>query len=129
VIGRNDYEHDLKYAKQTERDASDWRYYASQAEAGVGNVYCHGDGTQSRYPVSQTEYDRSKEIVDTYKTLDGFLAAKVDERVSEIERKKLDGYYEKLEVLTWCGRLDLAHKQLGQWTRYRDLAIAPVTVL
>ncbi len=57
------------------------------------------------------EIARAKDIVAM--GLEGYKDRMRAERNVRIETKKLEGFYEKDVVLTYCGRLDLAQKEAG----------------
>lgn len=101
VVGRPDYDADMKRADcDWSYQGSDFDYFASQGDTKHGG--CN----------SAAEY----------------MAKKRADRVAEVEAKKAAGHYDKFEALTWCGRIDLAHKQLRTgWAYYTDLQILEVT--
>lgn len=54
--------------------------------------------------------ERAKEILD-HGSLANFATAELAKRISDHEERVLDGDFQRLEVITYCGRPDLAQKE------------------
>lgn len=73
-----------------------------------------------------------------YKTLaaqapnrDAYAELQRSIRVQAVEALKKSGFYERFVAMTWCGRPDLAQKELGKYSSagsYVDVQAVPVTI-
>lgn len=110
-------------------DADNWDYYRKQVESGPGGTtYHHGDGRAFTLTTSEKDYERAKVILAEHPAPEGFQKARAAKRTEELS-KRFPGGNADLEVYTWCGRLDLAHKQLSSFGKsgyYSDLRIVEV---
>lgn len=118
VVSRSNKEADLARAiERAEYDAkTNWAFYIREA----------GPNPQFANQHSVEQLARYKRIASL--TQAQYLAEQVEEATARIADQEANGYYTKLNAFAWCGRLDLAQKQVDQAHKYQLLDVKIVEV-
>jgi hypothetical protein len=105
VIGKRSYDMDVRGASigWESTDHSNFKFYT----VGNGQEDRSDDGVKARM----------------LNNVDEYMEYKLADRLRKIEDKRREGYYDQWVCLGWCGRRDLAEKQLNQWPGYSEKRI------
>jgi len=125
VVVRPSYEFDLAQAdRDWEVDGRNWQFYVKMARDGFS-------GAAPQYNWETPEYlEKTKaeyaERAAAFSNVQEAIAAGRAKRVSNVEKAKANGEYDKYGVLGFNGRLDLAQKaasaaQGGRWAEVKIL--------
>ena len=122
VIGRHSYEKDLAGAHDKgsqKADGQNWDYHMALAA-----------GTHEHCKFQHLDDDAHRAewaaFAAAFPTRAGYIETQHAARVARVQDRKAEGYYEVWHTLTWCGRLDLAQKQIGANSKYWvDLQVVP----
>jgi hypothetical protein len=93
----------------------------------VGDVRIFIDGGY-RQPGSITPEEAAGKALATYRRFTITANAELDRILGKINQIKKDGSYGKWEVITWCGRLDLAEKQYKKYGQRKGQTVQLVEV-
>ena len=100
-------------------DSRNFEYYQASANAAVGDFL-----PGSRFPVDADQKARGQRVMDACGgDLERHHELQIAERVAHVD--PCDGF----AAMTWCGRRDLAEKQITAWQNreYLDVHALPVT--
>lgn len=87
-------------------DRQDHAYF--NTEAAASDRARHGD----RGEAYRADYEAARRM-----TADEFVAWRRAARLAGIEKRRAEGRYDKLIAISWCGRPDLAQKELAKQTK------------
>lgn len=114
VIGRRIFERELATAndaKQRQQDGENWDYFmacAAGAHAHASSPYTTDRERAEWATFAEANPDRA-----------GYIQKKHDGRVARVKADLAASAFEVWHCLTWCGRADLAQKQInslqGKW--------------
>lgn len=121
IIVRPSYEAALKGANQPHGWAADnFAYYQREL-----------DPATRRFSHSDANLSEMAEVVAKHGTAAAYVEALRLEAVAQVEARKAEGYYDRFQAVTWCGRLDLAQKALCQYQAkeyYAEARMVPTQV-
>jgi hypothetical protein len=92
-------------------DADSFEYYSTVARATVGDPKYPGDAYLDKHRIEQRDIDDAKRELGGATTAAEFHQLRAAARLAKIEADKAKGRFDEWGVQTWCGRLDLAHKE------------------
>lgn len=120
ILVRPSYEAALKYASthQPYPDVPNFEYYSKVV-----------NGT-SPYSQSESEIATAKDHVDGCADASAYMVKMSARRVADVEARKAKGDFDTFQARTWCGRPDLAQKELATAARfsYAEVLMVEVTV-
>lgn len=142
VVGRRSYEKELADASTVskgQRDTlkSNFAYYTKIA-AGNDPYPSTCYRTEPKWTAEEVAEEKARAEAENAQrfqeavrkidghTLESFIEADRLYHIRKVEERKTKGYYNDLLVVAWCGRLDLAHKQVSANSHLIDVAIVPV---
>lgn len=112
VIGKPSEADARKLAEQEwAHDESNFAYYRTLANGGVGYVHDFGRGLKAN-PQTQADLDDVTAKLRGATTLAEFRAAMLAERIAVVDGLAAEGHYTRFHVVGWAGRPDLAEKLL-----------------
>ena len=119
IIARHSYDRALAHAATPAPvDALNFDYYVERADRGAAHPHFRSDSDLEQYVQIAARH-----------TKESYVEMKRQERIQAVDALKRSGYYEKFEAMTWCGRPDLAQKELAAWLKKSwacDVSIAEV---
>lgn len=119
IATKRSYDHDLKQAQEVSRnDRSNFDFY--MREAGYTDE-------ESKYSI---DYSKSaRDHLGDARDFETFKKRLVDARLLRVQKNEEAGVYDEWTVQTWCSRIDLAQKKLGEYRSpyYSDAVIVEVT--
>jgi hypothetical protein len=101
-----------------ESDRTNYAFYRKLHDVGVGGVWSHTRGYEHK--VDQRDYDGAKKIIDAHPTLDGYLLARREDRLNQLNEKYgATSQAGPLVVLQWSMSAANAAKAEGTWRSQR----------
>jgi hypothetical protein len=130
IIARPSYKGHLFSAGQLSKtDMSNHEFHVAMAN---GAHYLARSQPTAYHTAEQIEAERVEYAALAAQAPDAkaWAILKRDERIATVEANKAAGYYDRFVALTWCGRPDLAQKELAKASKgnWEDVQAVPVTV-
>jgi hypothetical protein len=124
VAARYSYEYARQNLNRSYSDGETWDYLTECSQRIVGSLRSSGtriDGSTWEFRVEQHEVDKAL-IELAGRTREQFIADRRAERLANLEKNREAGFYDRWNVMTWCGRLDLAQKQVSAYCKAKHYA-------
>lgn len=117
VVAKPSYEAALRAADAwAPQHGSNFAYYTEElADGCTGHVYRYHAESEESYAARAAAQSAERKAHYT-EELGGdtnraaYIARKIAEEKAAIEKMRAEGYYDRWDVVGWCGRLDLAQK-------------------
>jgi hypothetical protein len=131
VVGRHDYQAALASAQKLNKmDGQNFQYYIEVIAGTHEHAQKHSWETDEQHANNRAA-DIARKTAEIAGCTDAqaYMVMKRDQAVAHVEAQKAAGYYDTFGALTWCGRPDLAAKQVAKHAGYYlDVQAIPVTV-
>lgn len=128
VVGRRRLAFDLARAHAAGHQKQDRKEFLHQHQRAAG---LPGDYFVSRYDDLNAKWlEEAKLFVAEHTNVEVYVAARLAERLAQVEADRVAGKYEAWHALTWASRLDLAHRARGaaEWQAY-ETDVLPTQVV